>query len=241
MIISLWSGPRNLSTAMMYFFAHRGDFQVIDEPFFGAFLKKYELWRPSRDIALATMETDPLLIHQNIEKQAKEGPIFLKNIANHLPLIDAEQAKKWKHLILFRHPGLVIQSYRKQMAEYSLFDLAYKQQYEWLLHLESQGIKPYLIDSSKLLENPEAEINALCRHLEIPFTKTMLNWPAGALKEDGVWAPYWYARVHQSTGFTARPESLQFPEKIQEEEVYKESLHYFKLLKKAHHEQIQHC
>ncbi len=239
MIVSLWSGPRNLSTALMYFFAHRGDFKVLDEPFFGAFLKEFEVWRPSRKLALKQMELDPRIIHQQIVLESKGSPLFLKNMANHLPIIDENSTKTWKHIIQYRHPAAVIQSYRKQMNEISLFDLAYKEQVEWIKRLKERGEDYYLLDSHRLQQDPETELQKLCDWLQIPFRSQMLSWPSGAIPEDGVWAPWWYDTVHQSTGFEARPVNTEYPQDILEDPLFQNCLPYYEYLKTAHDEQVQ--
>jgi len=240
MIVSLWSGPRNLSTALMYFFAHRGDFKVMDEPFFGAFLQTFELWRPSREMALATMEKDPAKVLEQISTTERSGPLFLKNMANHLPLIPKAIAAQWKAIILYRDPAAVIHSYRKQMKDISLFDLAYKEQAEWLDYLQAHNIDYYLLDSARVQQAPQIELAELCNYLRIPFDASMLQWPAGPIKEDGIWAQFWYQRVHQSCGIEARPLNDTIPDSIKMEALYQECLPHYTKLKKAHHEQIQY-
>ncbi|WP_421752818.1 hypothetical protein [Croceimicrobium sp.] len=239
MIVALWSGPRNLSTALMYFFAHRGDFQVLDEPFFGAFLKRYSVYRPSRELVLQNIELEPLKVLESLQAKAQKGPLFLKNMANHIDLVPNHAALNWKSILLFRHPAAVIASYRKNMAEISLFDLAYREQWQWLQELQKAGKSYYLLDSDALAQNPERELQKLCEHLQIPFSQSMLQWPAGALKEDGLWAQFWYQRVHQSTGFEAQ-EKVEIPAlSAADEELYQACIYYYELLKKAAHEQIQ--
>lgn len=239
MIVALWSGPRNLSTALMYFFAHRGDFQVLDEPFFGAFLKQYPVYRPSRELVLQNMELEPLKVLKSLQVKAENGPLFLKNMANHISLVPKGAALEWRAILLFRHPAAVIASYRKNMAEISLFDLAYREQWQWLQELQKAGKSYYLLDSDALAQNPEVELRKLCEHLQIPFSKSMLQWPAGALKEDGLWARFWYQRVHQSTGFETQ-QILDLPAISSEDlDLYQKCLAYYKRLKNASYEQIQ--
>lgn len=245
MVVSLWSGPRNLSTALMYFFAHRGDFKVLDEPFFGAFLQRFNVWRPSRELALAQMEKDPDKVMRQILDAGNHQNLFLKNMANHLPLIEASleasKALNWKHIFLYRDPAAVIQSYKKQMQNISLFDLAYKEQVEWLQKLQKNKIDFYLLDSAKIQEKPSQELAALCQFLNIPFSTEMLNWPAGPIAEDGVWAKFWYHRVHQSTGIEAKQANEQLSTEIKKEPLYLECLPYYQELQKAHYEQIQYA
>lgn len=239
MLVALWSGPRNLSTALMYFFAHRGDFQVMDEPFFGAFLDKYPVWRPSRELVLKQMETNPEQVLKSILAKAEHGPLFLKNMANHLSLVPNHAALNWKALLLFRNPAAVIQSYRKNMEQISLFDLAYKEQSEWLKRLQSEGKAYLLIDSDAVQENPVFELKRICAWLQIPFETRMLSWPAGPLPEDGPWAPFWYERVHRSSGLEARKRNEHLDPEVLEDPLYLECLPYYQELKTAYHEQIQ--
>lgn len=239
MIVSLWSGPRNLSTALMYFFAHRGDFQVMDEPFFGAFLKKYPVWRPSRSLVLEQMETAPDKVLESLLAKAKHGPLFLKNMANHLGVIPQTAALAWKPIILFREPASVIRSYRKNMEEISLFDLAYQEQCSWMEELRKRNIPFLLVDSDAVQKNPLRELQRICTWLNIPFETRMLSWPAGALPEDGPWAPFWYERVHKSSGLQAKSFNEEIPKAIFQDPLYLDCLPYYQQLKTAYHEQIQ--
>ena len=58
MRLAMWSGPRNLSTAMMYSFAARRDCAIWDEPFYGAYLRKTGLSHPMREEILDSCEND---------------------------------------------------------------------------------------------------------------------------------------------------------------------------------------
>ncbi len=160
-------------------------------------------------------------------------------MANHISLVPKGAALEWRAILLFRHPAAVIASYRKNMAEISLFDLAYREQWQWLQELQKAGKGYYLLDSDALAQNPEVELRKLCEHLQIPFSKSMLQWPAGALKEDGLWARFWYQRVHQSTGFETQ-QILDLPAISSEDlDLYQKCLAYYKRLKNASYEQIQ--
>lgn len=202
-VISLWSGPRNLSTAMMYSMAQRPDTQVVDEPFFGVFLKRYpNVYRPSRAEAMACMPLESTQVLKQLAPLAcaKEN-LFLKNMVNHWPLVNWEEKKNWRHIFLFRHPHAVISSFSKQVTKPQLFDLGYAEQLNAILELEQAGIPFYLLQSENILKDPQKELVALCHFLKIPFSLKMLSWQASPRPEDGVWAKYWYQSIHRSTGF----------------------------------------
>ncbi len=204
--IALWSGPRNVSTALMYYFAHRGDSRVWDEPLFGYFLKHTGVWRPSRVEALATMEADAEKVLEDITA-AEGGPFkFLKNMANHLEGLDYSITHNFQNVILCRQPSAVIASYTKQVEKPTALDLGYGHQLRLLGYLTDHSIPYYILDSDVLRKDPAKELGELAEFLGMPFSDSMLRWPAGALREDGVWAKYWYDNVHLSGGFAAYEE-----------------------------------
>ena len=236
--LSLWSGPRNLSTALMYFFAHRGDFKVWDEPFFGVFLKESNRWRPSREEALQAMS---LNTHEVLEQlNAPVGQhLFLKNMANHWSYIPEDARLQWPAIILFRDPRFVFQSYHKQMESFDMLDLGYAEQVAIFQGLKQSEQKVYLQCSEELAQQPKIELQRLCKYFDIPFEASMLHWSPGALAEDGVWAKYWYERVHLSSGFEARSAQNPPPVRVQDQKLYEECLPYYQILKSAYDEQIQ--
>lgn len=228
--IALWSGPRNLSTALMYSFISREDLRGFDEPLFGHFLKYTGVWRPSREEALAVMETN----HEKIIKDVFEPniPTFSKNIANHIEGLNLDFIKPLKNIVLTRNPKEVLASYSKQVESPTLLDLAYNHQLKIIKFLVDDKIPLLVIDSDKIKVNPEKELRKICGFAEIEFTPKMLQWKAGPKPQDGVWAKYWYHSVHQSTGFSreiSKPSSLQ-PEFLeiynQCEPLYQEILNY---------------
>lgn len=200
-IIALWSGPRNVSTALMYSFANRGDVKVLDEPFFGYFLETTGVWRPSRNEALQTMNTDFSEIMDGVLDLAGHDTIFLKNMANHLVGQSLEHLRAFKNVILTRAPEAVLASYQKNIEKPTMLDLCYEYQLEILEFLTTRNLPFLVLDSDELRKSPKEQLEELCRYLEIPFSENMLSWKAGAREEDGVWAKYWYSNVHKSTGF----------------------------------------
>lgn len=207
MVVSLWSGPRNCSTVLMYSIAQRPDFKVLDEPLFAHFLKNTGVDRPSREEVLAIMPTDRESILSAFHSEEKH--VFLKHMANHLEGWPAEDFADHKHVLLTRHPRRVLKSYRAHIEEPTALDLCYHHQHAWLSHCLSAGWPVAVLDSDRLVADPRASLTALMEWLGLEFDERMLTWPAGPRKEDGVWAKYWYHRVHASTGWDSRPVSDQ--------------------------------
>lgn len=213
--IALWSGPRNVSTALMYSFANREAVKVFDEPFFGYFLAHTGVDRPSRVEVLETMETDFDRVEQPILALAKSQKLFLKNMANHLEGRSFDHLLKYRNVILVRRPDAVLSSYRQHIEEPTLLDLCYQHQVEILDFLDANRSPYFILDSDDIKSNPEKELRILCRFLGLPFSDRMLSWPAGPRKEDGVWAKYWYHNVHGSTGFIPFEDKIyQVPERL---------------------------
>lgn len=210
-IIAMWSGPRNLSTAMMRSFGARADCAVWDEPFFAPFLKTSGISHPGRAETLEAHETDAEIVAQQCAMPPKSGEpyYFQKHMPHHmLPGFSLEWANAAKHFFLIREPSRVISSYIKGRDAFTLDDLGFAPQRRLFEELSKRtGETPPVIDSLDILNTPEAALNALCAAIDIPFDRSMLSWSAGPRPEDGAWAPYWYASVEKSTGFTKAPEN----------------------------------
>lgn len=205
--ICLWSGPRNISTAMMYAFAQRRDTVVYDEPLYAAYLSRFPArnYHPGAGEILASMEQDPEKVIAMILGPQPAPVAFFKQMTHHLLGLDWSFLEHTKNIILTRDPREMLVSYVKQIAHPSMQDVGYALHSELLQYLEGIGRKPIVLDSRKVLENPAGMFQSLCREMGIPFDESMLSWEKGAIPEDGVWAKYWYHSVHQSTGFEARP------------------------------------
>ena len=204
MTVSLWSGPRNCSTALMYSFAQRPDFGVVDEPLFAHFLKQTGVERPSRAEVLATMPVERLHILPTLERS--EPHVFLKHMANHLQgWPEPEDFAAHKHVILTRHPRKVLKSYRAHIDAPTTLDLCYHHQRVWLHRCEAEGWPVAVLDSDRLVAAPEQSLRSLMEWLGLVFDPRMLEWPAGPREEDGTRAKYWYHRVHASTGWVKAP------------------------------------
>jgi hypothetical protein len=203
--IAMWSGPRNLSTALMYSFAARGDCAVWDEPFYAAYLRTSGADHPLREQVIAAHEADPAKVAAACLGPVPEGqPIFyMKHMTLHmLPGFDRGFMRGCDNVFLIRHPARVVASYAARRENPTLADLGFVQQAE-LFDEVAQGLgrAPLVLDSADVRADPQATLGRLCAALGIAWTAAMLRWPAGGHRSDGVWAPHWYAAVHRSTGF----------------------------------------
>lgn len=216
--ICLWSGPRNVSTALMYSFAQRPDIRVIDEPLYGHYLKVSGAQHPGRDEILKAMNCDGDSVMANLLREQAEDPgrtWFIKHMAHHLVALNLEFLKATVNVFLVRDPHQMLPSLTVQLPHASLSDTGLKQQWELFSELSDAGQKPAILDSKELLLDPAGTLQALCTHLDLEFTTDMLHWEAGARIEDGIWARHWYHAVHKSTGFAPYIEKPDFPEKLQ--------------------------
>lgn len=209
--INLISGPRNLSTALMYSFAQRDDFQVLDEPFYGYYLKNssFSVPHPSQKEIVASMETDDEKIIGNINRLSPLRHLFIKGMAQHYLTKNPSYILDWENIILIRHPKKLIASFSKVIKNPKLEDIGIKKASQLFLYLQRNNKTPVVIDSDELLKDPAAYLKKLCRILHIPYSKKMLSWKEGGIAEDGNWAPHWYHNVHNSTGFTIQKSKLQ--------------------------------
>ena len=225
--ISLWSGPRNISTALMYSFANRSDTAVVDEPLFGYFLAHTGVWRPSREEVLATMETDASKIMDTLLNPPTDMPVyFMKHMANHVAGLSLDFLQKFNNILLIRDPKEVLLSYSRNVAEPTLLDTAYKMQVELLDYFTEGGIPYVILNAKNVLLNPERQLTTLCEKLNIRFQYSMLDWEAGPREEDGIWAKYWYESVHKSTGFGPyREKNESVPPNLHS--LYKECMYYY--------------
>lgn len=217
MIVHLISGPRNISTALMYSFAQRSDTTVLDEPFYGFYLRHTHADHPGKVEIMDSMESDPVKVMQQIELAEKQkGNAFVKNMGHHLQGFDWEEIKKFKNVFLIREPKQMLASYSKVIANPQLADIGLKFQVDTFQWLQQQGSLPLVLDGNEVRKNPRKVLSELCLQLGISFEESMLQWPAGPRKEDGIWAKYWYSQVHQSTHFSAPDSNSQeFPDRLQ--------------------------
>lgn len=204
MRIAMWSGPRNLSTAMMYSFGARSDFAVWDEPYYGAYLAASGADHPMRKKIIAAQNIDPDRVATALLDTIPGGKphFYFKHMTHHmLPGFDRSWLSDVSNVFLIRHPARVIASYVKKRESPKLTDLGFAMQAEILDQVTSLGRRAIVIDSQFIRANPGSAMRALCAALGLGFESAMLNWPPGGHAEDGVWAPHWYGAVHKSTGF----------------------------------------
>ena len=196
--IAMWSGPRNLSTALMRSFENRADCSVVDEPLYAAYLAATGLDHPGRDDVIASQPTDPGVVVTELTSGPVTTPVqYQKHMTHHvLPSVPRGPLASLTHAFLVRDPERVLTSYAKVREEPTLEDLGLPQQLELF---ETYGGP--VVDAADVLRDPRGTLGALCAALGIAFDETMLVWPAGPRDTDGVWAPHWYAGVEASTGF----------------------------------------
>ena len=203
MKIAMWSGPRNLSTAMMYSFAARGDCAVVDEPFYGAYLAATGLHHPMAEQVIASQSRDPAVVAQECLVQPDQRLFYQKHMTMHMqPDWDLGFMRGLTNVFLIRHPARVIASYAQKRESPQLADIGFVQQAELFDRVaDDLGAAPLVLDSADVRADPRATLTRLCAALGIAFTDRMLSWPPGPKPYDGVWAPHWYDQVWKSTGF----------------------------------------
>ena len=209
MNVAMWSGPRNLSTALMYAFGARPDCAVWDEPFYAAYLARTGLDPPMADRVLAAHEADPAAVAARCAGPAPDGRavFYQKHMAQHmLPGFDLSWTRSAVNVFLIRHPARVIASYHAKRQDPVPADIgAAGQAALFARTAAAAGRDPVVIDSADIRAAPEPMLRALCAAIGLAFDPAMLRWPAGGHPGDGVWAAHWYGAVHRSTGF-AGPE-----------------------------------
>lgn len=203
--IAMWSGPRNISTAMMRAWENREDCAVSDEPLYAAYLAATGIDHPGRDEVIAAGETDWRRVADALLGPVPGGKAiwYQKHMNHHLLAgMDTDWVLALRNVLLIRDPAEVVASYIKSRAAVTPDDIGLPQQGRLFdLLCDAVGEAPIVIDAGDFLRAPEAHLRALCDRFGIAFTPRMLSWPAGPRDSDGVWAPYWYEAVWRSTGF----------------------------------------
>ncbi len=203
--IAMWSGPRNISTAMMRSFENRPDTAVVDEPFYAAFLAATGIDHPMREESLASQPQDWREVTRSLLGPVPDGrPIFYQKHMTHHMIADfgRDWISQVRSAFLIREPEDVLLSYTQKREDVTLDDIGFVSQGELFDH-EAQrlGRAPPVVHADDVLASPRDTLSELCCALDIPFSEAMLSWPTGRRATDGVWAPVWYAAVERSTGF----------------------------------------
>ncbi len=225
--ICLFSSPRNVSTALMYSWAQRPDTAVVDEPFYGHYLKVSGVDHPGRDEIMNDMECDASKVIDKILLGRYVQPVvFFKHMAHQTIEMDTGFMADMVNLFFIRDPKRIIASYSKVIENPTLDDIGIKKQWELYQLALEKGYQSLVLDAGELLSNPQRVLIRICAAMGIPFYPDMLHWEAGPRPEDGIWAKYWYENVHSSVGFEAtRSEEPELSAAAQA--LYLEALPYY--------------
>ncbi len=206
-IIAMWSGPRNISTAMMYSFANRADCEAWDEPFYGAYLKETGLSHPMRREIIEECETEWKNVVAKCQAPAGKPVFYQKHMTHHMiDRFDRSFITKMSNAFLIRNPEKVLASYAQKHDEVSLHAIGFVEQAEIFDSVAQHlGHAPPVVDAETHLDDPRHSLQQLCHALGVPFRESMLVWPQGPKSCDGVWATHWYNAAWASEGF-AKPE-----------------------------------
>ncbi|WP_412561192.1 sulfotransferase family protein [Winogradskyella sp. MIT101101] len=234
--ICLWSGPRNISTALMYSFAQRSDTKVFDEPLYAFYLRHHpeaHSYHPGAEDILETMENDGDKVVNMMLTNTEKPVLFFKHMTHHLLDLDRDFMKQTVNVILTRDPKDMLPSFDKVIKNPSLHDVGYELHIELLDYFKKHDIPFTVLDSRKVLENPRKTLQKLCDFAKIPFDENMLSWQPQQREEDGLWAKFWYHNVHKSSGFQKyKTKEKPFPEHLNEL-LNQSQPHYNKLLRYA--------
>ena len=224
--IAMWSGPRNISTAIMRSFENREDTLVIDEPFYAYYLNKTGLNHPLREEALASQSInwDEIVSQLNGEISKEKTIFYQKHMVHHILSFDKIGfIKNYKNCLLIRHPKQVIVSYSKKSKINNINDLGFVQQVELFEQIKNlTGSYPAVIDSKDILLDPKLYLSKLCNYFDISFLEEMLSWPIGQRASDGIWGSHWYKNVINSKGF--------IPYKESEESIHQDDMQFLSLI-----------
>lgn len=214
--LAVWSGPRNISTALMRSWGSRPDTIVMDEPFYAHYLLKVDTDHPGRDEVIAQHETNVQKVISALLAPLPEGKsiFYQKHMNKHsLPGMDMSWTQQVTNCFLIREPKEMITSFMKVVPNLSLEEFGLLEQVELFKQLhQTTGQYPIVVDSKEILMNPRKVLSRWCEALGIPFMEEMLSWEPGIRDTDGIWAKYWYSNVAKSTGFAPyQPKNEEVP------------------------------
>jgi hypothetical protein len=230
--IAMWSGPRNISTALLRSWGNRADTFVCDEPFYAHYLVQTRLAHPGAEEVIRHQENDWRKVVAWLTGPVPQGKsiFYQKHMAHHLlPHMDRNWLDKVTNCFLIRPPSEMLTSLLHFLPQPTLADTGLPQQLE-ILHIVQKrtGRTPPILDARDVLEHPESVLGKLCDILNVPFDEAMLSWPPGPRRTDGVWAKYWYAAVEKTTSFQPyKPKDDPIPDSLRElaercEELYQQ-------------------
>ena len=203
--LAMWSGPRNISTAMMRAWENRPDCRVVDEPFYACYLAATGIDHPMREQVLASQPTDWSEVAGSLSQAPVDEAVFYqKHMTHHmLSQVDLSWTSQLVHCFLVRDPLAVVNSYIRKRDQLTADDIGIVRQHSLFEEISViTGSPPVVIDGADVLNSPEKSLRQLCEALGVPWIEgAMTRWPAGPRDSDGVWASHWYGSVHQSTGF----------------------------------------
>tara|TARA_X000000368_G_scaffold356573_1_gene298669 strand:+ start:944 stop:1651 length:708 start_codon:yes stop_codon:yes gene_type:complete len=233
MIIACWSGPRNISTALMRSWSSRKDTFVIDEPFYAYYLKKTQKNHPMKEQIIKHYSSDyeEVVNYLTYKVPNQKNIWYQKHMAHHLiDLSEINWIKKCQNCILVRHPKEVISSYIVKNNLQRVEELGYPQQYAIAKFLKKSNKRFKVIDSEDLLKNPSKVLSDWCESINIDFDKSMLQWEKGNHQNDGIWWKHWYDNVINTTGFQKyHKKDINIENKY--DSIYNESMKYYNYLK----------
>ncbi len=216
--IAMWSGPRNVSTALLRSFGSRADTVVCDEPFYAHWLRETGTPHPGSEQIQRVHETDWQRVSKQLTARLPAGKsvFYQKHMAHHLL---PERERSWmagmNHAFLIREPRAMLASLCEVVPQPSLLDTGLPQQVQLFEQLLAQGATPPVIDSADLLRQPGPMLRALCERLNLSYDPSMLTWETGPRDTDGCWSVHWYASVMASTGFEPyRPSRKPLPRSL---------------------------
>ena len=213
--IAMWSGPRNISTAMMRAWENRPDTVVCDEPLYAHYLLATGLDHPGRDAVIASQPTDWRTVVADLTGPVPGGKAisYQKHMAHHLlPNIELDWLASLTNCFLIRNPREMLTSLIEFIPEPRVDDTGLPQQVQIFEMIRDQsGNVPPVLDSRDVLENPRGVLGNVCQMVGLEFRDEMLEWPPGFRETDGVWAKHWYAKVEHTTTFApyrAKPDPV---------------------------------
>ena len=224
----MWSGPRNLSTALMRSFENRTDTEVYDEPFYAYYLHKTKLNHPMKKEIINHYPILQNKVIKLITSNNQNKKIFYqKHMTHHIiKNTKLDWINKGYNCFLIRHPAKVINSYIKKNSLISIDDIGFKKQYEIFNKIKKNKLKYIIVNADNILKTPNNTIRKLCKNLNIRFSKKMLSWPKGKRNSDGIWSKVWYKNVELSNTFSKyKYENIYVPKKYKK--IYEESLKYY--------------